>query len=118
MSENRRRRREIDDDVDSEPDLPPSSPQQTARSLGLGANSSPIGSPYYGDEDQGNDMINPEGDDNEIDDNPDIDEVEERMNQVDLIDDDMYRDYALDPEKDRYDTNQLDDTAQIGRAHV
>lgn len=112
MSENRRRRREIDDDVDSEPDLPPSSPQQTARSLGLGANSSPIGSPYYGDEDQGNDMINPEGDDNEIDDNPDIDEVEERMNQVDLIDDDMYRDYALDPEKDRYDTNQLDDTAQ------
>lgn len=112
MSENRRRRREINDDVDSEPDLPPSSPQQTARSLGLGANSSPIGSPYYGDEDQGNDMINPEGDDNEIDDNPDIDEVEERMNQVDLIDDDMYRDYALDPEKDRYDTNQLDDTAQ------
>lgn len=112
MSENRRRRREINDDVDSEPDLPPSSPQQTARSLGLGANSSPIGSPYYGDEDQGNDMINPEGDDNEIDDNPDIDEVEERMNQVDLIDDDMYRDYVLDPEKDRYDTNQLDDTAQ------
>ncbi|KAK5781118.1 hypothetical protein RI543_001509 [Arxiozyma heterogenica] len=112
MSENRRRRREIDDDVDSEPDLPPSSPQQTARSLGLGANSSPIGSPYYGDEDQDNDMINPEGDDNEIDDDPDIDEVEERMNQVDLIDDDMYRDYALDPEKDRYDTNQLDDTAQ------
>ena len=112
MSENRRRRREIDDDVDSEPDLPPSSPQQTTRSMSLGANSSHIGSPYYGDEDQDNDMINPEGDDNEIDDDPDIDEVEEQMNQVDLIDDDMYQDYALDPQKDRYDTNQVDDSAQ------
>lgn len=112
MSENRRRRREFDDDGDSEPELPPSSPQQTTERIGLGANSSPIGSPYYGDEGQENDMINPEGDDNEIDDDPDIDEVEEQMNQVDLIDDDMYQDYAHDPEKDRYDTNQVDDSAQ------
>ena len=57
-------------------------------------------------------MINPEGDDNEIRDDPDIDEVEEQMNQVDLMDDGMYRDYAIDSEKDRYDENQVDDSAQ------
>ncbi|CAL9728170.1 DNA replication licensing factor Mcm2p [Monosporozyma unispora] len=109
MPDNRRRRREDEDDLDSEPELPPSSPQQPTGRLGAEPNSSPIGSPYHEDEDE---MINPEGDDNEIRDDPDIDEVEEQMNQVDLMDDGMYRDYAIDSEKDRYDENQVDDSAQ------
>lgn len=109
MPDNRRRRREDEDDLDSEPELPPSSPQQPTGRLGAEPNSSPIGSPYHEGEDE---MINPEGDDNEIRDDPDIDEVEEQMNQVDLMDDGMYRDYAIDSEKDRYDENQVDDSAQ------
>lgn len=112
MSDNRRRRREDDGDVDSEPELPPSSPQEPLGGFRVDPVSSPIGSPYHEDEDREDDMINPEGEDNEIDDAPDIDEVEEQMNQVDLMDDGMYRDYAIDSEKDRYDENQVDDSAQ------
>ena len=55
------------------------------------------------------DMINPEGNDDEIKDLPDIDEVEEQMDEVDLVGEDMYRDYGEDPDKDRYDTDELDD---------
>ncbi|AJP85421.1 Mcm2p [Saccharomyces cerevisiae YJM1444] len=101
MSDNRRRRRE-EDDSDSENELPPSSPQQHFRG-GMNPVSSPIGSP---------DMINPEGDDNEVDDVPDIDEVEEQMNEVDLMDDNMYEDYAADHNRDRYDPDQVDDREQ------
>ncbi|CAI4054991.1 hypothetical protein SKDZ_02G0840 [Saccharomyces kudriavzevii ZP591] len=101
MSDNRRRRRE-EDDSDSENELPPSSPQQPFR-RGMDPVSSPIGSP---------DMINPEGDDNEVDDMPDIDEVEEGMNEVDLMGDDMYEDYAADQNRDRYDPGQVDDRIQ------
>ncbi|CCC68647.1 hypothetical protein NCAS_0B05630 [Naumovozyma castellii] len=104
MADNRRRRRENNDNSDSEDDLPPSSPQQTGR--GFVPMSSPIGSPAE------HDMINPEGADDEIQDDPDIDEVEEQMNQVDLLGDDMYQDYGDDPNKDRYDLNQVDDRQQ------
>ncbi|CAI4054811.1 hypothetical protein N7582_000173 [Saccharomyces uvarum] len=101
MSDNRRRRRE-EDDSESENELPPSSPQQPFRG-GIDPISSPIGAP---------DMINPEGDDNEVDDVPDIDEVEEQMNEVDLMGDDMYGDYATDRNRDTYDPNQVDDRQQ------
>ncbi|CAI1808603.1 hypothetical protein SEUBUCD646_0B01000 [Saccharomyces eubayanus] len=101
MSDNRRRRRE-EDDSESENELPPSSPQQPFRG-GIDPISSPIGAP---------DMINPEGDDNEVDDVPDIDEVEEQMNEVDLMGDDMYGDYATDRNRDMYDANQVDDRQQ------
>ncbi|CCF57270.1 hypothetical protein KAFR_0C02770 [Kazachstania africana CBS 2517] len=109
MAENRRRRREDNEDLDSDNELPPSSPQQGNNDDGrrlFNTVSSPIGSP---DE---SDMINPEGGDNEIQSDPDIDEVEEQMNEVDLMGDDMYQDYALDAEKDTYDMNQVDDRRQ------
>lgn len=101
MAEHRRRRREENDDSDSENELPPSSPQQPVREV-YDAVSSPIGVPD-------DDMINPEGRDDEIQDVPDIDDVEEQMNEVDLMGDDMYRDYGSDPTKDTYDTAQIDD---------
>lgn len=119
MSDNRRRRRDPEDDEhDSDNEnvgMPPSSPQHHGSRNLFGPGSSPIGSPVR-DEDQENDdelgMLNPEGDDNEIDDAPDIDEVEEQMNEVDLMDDDMYGDYRSDPTKDRYEGLGVDDTEQ------
>ncbi|KAL3231484.1 DNA replication licensing factor MCM2 [Nakaseomyces bracarensis] len=122
MSDNRRRRRDPEEDEhDSDGEnvgLPPSSPQHQGSRGFFVPGSSPIGSPVreededevLGDDDLG--MLNPEGEDNEIDDVPDIDEVEEQMNQVDLMDDDMYGDYRSDPTKDRYDTADVDDTEQ------
>lgn len=103
MSDNRRRRREAEDDSDSENELPPSSPQNPDDNY-FNPVSSPIGAPV-------DDMENPEGADNEIADAPDIDEVEEQMNEVDLMGDDMYRDYGSDPTKDTYDAADIDDRA-------
>ncbi|CCK71208.1 MCM DNA helicase complex subunit MCM2 KNAG_0G01500 [Huiozyma naganishii CBS 8797] len=109
MVENRRRRRNAEDDGDRDGDvvssgeeggaMPPSSPQHRAN-----MRSSPIGSP--------GEMVNPEGEDDELSDVPDIDDAEEQMDEVDLVGDDMYRDYAVDPEKDRYDAGQVDDSEQ------
>lgn len=106
MSFNRRRRRDENDGSDSEEDgLPPSSPQHVSmRSFDRA--SSPIGSPMA------EDMANPEGADDELDENPDLEELEEQMNEVDLMGDDMYADYGDDPDKDRYDVEGLDDGAQ------
>lgn len=103
MSDNRRRRRE-EEDSDSENEFPPSSPQQPDRDV-YNTVSSPFGAP----EDE---MVNPEGDDNEIAEIPDIDDVEEQMNEVDLMGDDMYRDYGSDAAKDTYDAAQIDDREQ------
>ena len=113
MSINRRRRREDNDERrDTEGDLPPSSPIHPER-RSIYPISSPIGAPDgegRGDEaEEFDDMINPEGNDDEIKDLPDIDEVEEQMDEVDLVGEDMYRDYGEDPDKDRYDTDELDD---------
>lgn len=105
MSENRRRRREQNDDSDSDNDLPPSSPQHGSARL-LDPVSSPFGAPM---EDE---MDNPEGADDEIQDDPDLEELEEQMNEVDLMGEDMYADYGDDPNKDRYDLRDIDDEAQ------
>ncbi|EDO15024.1 hypothetical protein Kpol_1007p8 [Vanderwaltozyma polyspora DSM 70294] len=114
---NRRRRRDQDyddDDDDANRDVsnvnngfPPSSPQHGgyAPSSPVGiAPSSPIGAPA--------EMMNPEGEDDEIEEIPDLEELEEQMNEVDLMGDDMYRDYDDDPDKDRYDTQGVDDREQ------
>lgn len=105
MSENRRRRRDQNDDSDSDNDLPPSSPQHGSARL-LDPVSSPFGAPM---EDE---MDNPEGADDEIQDDPDLEELEEQMNEVDLMGEDMYADYGDDPNKDRYDLRDIDDEAQ------
>ncbi|QLL32716.1 hypothetical protein HG536_0D02380 [Torulaspora globosa] len=102
MSESRRRRREQDDDSGSDDELPPSSPQH-GFSRRMNPVSSPFGSP--GDDE----MENPEGADDEIQDDPDLEELEEQMNEVDLMGDDMYADYGSDPNKDKYDAAGIDD---------
>ena len=100
MSEDRRRRRDDGEDLsESENELPPSSPRH-----GGYAPSSPIGVP--------DDLANPEGEDNEIEEVPDLEELEEQMNEVDLMGDDMYRDYGVDAEKDDYDLEDVDDRTQ------
>ncbi|AQZ13633.1 MCM2 (YBL023C) [Zygosaccharomyces parabailii] len=104
MTDNRRRRRE-NEDSDSENEIPPSSPQPLHRTA-YDTISSPIGSP------DADDMANPEGEDNEIEDDPDLDELEEQMNEVDLMADDMYGDYEADPTNDRYDDANVDDSQQ------
>lgn len=105
MVDNRRRRRENDEDSDSDNEIPPSSPQPLDRAA-YDAVSSPIGAP---DSDP---MDNPEEDGDEIQDDPDLDEIEEQMNEVDLMGDDMYGDYEADPERDRYDETHVDDAEQ------
>ncbi|GCE99808.1 MCM DNA helicase complex subunit [Zygosaccharomyces mellis] len=111
MADNRRRRRENDEDSDSDNEIPPSSPQPLGRAA-YDTVSSPIGAP-------GSDGIeNPEGEDEEIHENPDLDELEEQMNEVDLMGDDMYGDYEADPERDRYDETHVDDTEQQELSHA
>ncbi|QLG73229.1 hypothetical protein HG535_0E03130 [Zygotorulaspora mrakii] len=105
MSDSRRRRREDNEGSDDDERLPPSSPQHVPE-RSFDPVSSPIGSPIE------EDMANPEGEDDEIDENPDLEELEEQMNEVDLMGDDMYADYGDDPEKDRYDVEGLDEEAQ------
>lgn len=105
MSENRRRRRDQEGDSDSDGELPPSSPQHRF-SRPMNPVSSPFGSPAE------DDMANPEGADGEIQDDPDLEELEEQMNEVDLMGDDMYADYGSDANKDRYDVAGIDDDEQ------
>lgn len=104
MSDNRRRRRDENEDSDSDNELPPSSPQHGPM-RSYDPISSPIGSPAA------EEMENPEGDD-EINDQPDIEELEEQMNEVDLMGDDMYADYGDDPNRDRYEMEDVDDREQ------
>lgn len=105
MSDNRRRRRDENEDSDSDNELPPSSPQHVPMRT-YDPISSPIGSPVA------EEMENPEGDDDEINDQPDIEELEEQMNEVDLMGDDMYADYGDDPNRDRYEMEDVDDREQ------
>lgn len=104
MSDNRRRRRDENEDSDSDNELPPSSPQHGPM-RSYDPISSPIGSPAA------EEMENPE-DDDEINDQPDIEELEEQMNEVDLMGDDMYADYGDDPNRDRYEMEDVDDREQ------
>ncbi|CCE64227.1 hypothetical protein TPHA_0H00160 [Tetrapisispora phaffii CBS 4417] len=100
-NDNRRRRREEDEDEDGM--LPPSSPQ-LGGARGYAEASSPLGAP--------DGMMNPEGADDEIDEVPDLEDLEEQMNEVDLMGDDMLQDYGSDAEKDHYDMRQVDDRSQ------
>lgn len=103
MSENRRRRN--NDNQSDDELLPPSSPDNRGF-----APSSPLGAPL--DEALEDDMINPEGEDDEIPNAPDLEEAEEQMDQEELVGDDMYNDYVADPTKDNYDLEDVDDTEQ------
>ncbi|CCH59630.1 hypothetical protein TBLA_0B08140 [Henningerozyma blattae CBS 6284] len=94
----RRRRSNSSDDGAHSP-LPPSSPQLHRHS------SSILGSPHG--------MTNLESDlDNDVDLPQDISDIEEAIDEVDLMDEDMYKDYATDPDKDHYDDKDIDDTHQ------
>ncbi|SCV04028.1 LAMI_0H12860g1_1 [Lachancea mirantina] len=93
-----RRRRREDDESDSEQPVLPSSPQ--GPSMGR---SSPIGSP------EEIDFENPDG---EVVENEDLEEIEERMNEVDLMGDEMFKDYDSDARRDQYEVEGIDDRDQ------
>ncbi|SCW04350.1 LAFE_0H11606g1_1 [Lachancea fermentati] len=98
MADRRRRR---DDDSDGEADIPPSSPQ----GINLGRSSPPpLGSP------EEIDFENPDGE--VVPEQQDLDDLEEQMNEVDLMGDDMYKDYDSDARRDTYERDGLDDSNQ------
>ncbi|AMD21904.1 HFR049Cp [Eremothecium sinecaudum] len=112
----RRRRRASDDNNDysdgdphrnfdsQEVDNPPSSPQVGNASQRIEA---PLGSP---DE---IDFENPDNDGSErVEFEEDLEDAEEKMDQVDLIDDGMYADYRENRNKDFYETDGIDDKEQ------
>ncbi|CUS21202.1 LAQU0S02e08372g1_1 [Lachancea quebecensis] len=94
-----RRRAREDDDSGDEQVIPPSSPQ--GPSVGR---SSPLGSP------EEIDFENPDG---EVPDQAeDLDDIEEGLDEVDLMGDDMYRDYGSDAMRDTYENTGVDDRNQ------
>lgn len=67
----------------------------------------PLGSPDVID------FENPDNDgDEQVELEEDVDEAEERMNEVELIDDDMYKDYNENRDKDFYEDVGIDDEEQ------
>ncbi|KAM3159837.1 DNA replication licensing factor MCM2 [Lachancea thermotolerans] len=94
-----RRRGREDDDSGDERVVPPSSPQGPSIER-----SSPLGSP------EEIDFENPDG---EVPDQvEDLDDMEEGLDEVDLMGDDMYRDYGSDALRDTYETTGVDDRNQ------
>lgn len=103
-----RRRRRIEDDEEEEGHVPSSS--QLNNDLAIP--SSPQFEEPFGSPDE-IDFENPDNDgDDAVDVADDLEEVEERMNEVDLMDDDMYRDYAANREQDQYEGRGIDDEEQ------
>ncbi|SCU99892.1 LANO_0F04214g1_1 [Lachancea nothofagi CBS 11611] len=95
----RRRRTDDDDNSDDERVVPPSSPQGPTR-----GRASPLGSP------EEIDFENPDGE--EMAPEQDLDEMEEQLDEVDLMGDDMYRDYGSDVRRDTYEDAGVDDRDQ------
>lgn len=105
-NENGRRRRRVADDEDEEDDSFP------VQQRGADIPSSPQFEQPLGSPDQ-IDFENPDNDGDEaVNIQDDLEEVEERMNEVDLMGDDMYRDYAVNGEQDRYEGRGIDDEEQ------
>ncbi|BAO39433.1 DNA replication licensing factor MCM2 [Kluyveromyces marxianus] len=111
ISGGRRRRRRVDDEDEDEEELGTDSlstqPREGANIPSSPQFEAPLGSP---DE---IDFENPDNDGDEaINADEDLEEVEERMNEVDLMGDDMYRDYAANREQDEYEERGVDDEEQ------
>lgn len=129
---NRRRRRNSNDngsdDEDSFPlssdsglrqrNLPlPSSPQRPTALPSSPQGFRPSSSSFLGSQDDMVGMHNPEDEADEeagIVNNGvrDIDDIEEELDEVDLMGDNMYRDYQADPTRDNYEERDIDDEQQ------
>ncbi|CAG98357.1 MCM DNA helicase complex subunit MCM2 [Kluyveromyces lactis] len=107
INNGRRRRRRADDDEDEDDSL-----STQPREGGANIPSSPQFEDPLGSPDE-IDFENPDNDGDEaVNVQEDLEDVEERMNEVDLMGDDMYRDYASNTEHDTYERRGVDDQEQ------
>lgn len=107
INNGRRRRRRADDDEDEDDSL-----STQPREGGANIPSSPQFEDPLGSPDE-IDFENPDNDGDEaVNVQEDLEDVEERMNEVDLMGDDMYRDYASNTEHDTYERRGVDDEEQ------
>lgn len=107
INNGRRRRRRADDDEDEDDSL-----STQPREGGANIPSSPQFEDPLGSPDE-IDFENPDNDGDEaVNVQEDLEDAEERMNEVDLMGDDMYRDYASNTEHDTYERRGVDDEEQ------